>query len=326
MILRGRYIGNTDQFRRHSVSASSSSPEAPAIVLPLRRSGPRKVLNEMRDQSFAISSRKGAGRFARCAIIAIILLPIRSAVPQGSNDAPAFDVASIHQNTNPNPAWRLMFTSDGLEAKDVTLEYALHEAYGVYNNELWSGGPAWISERRFDISAKFDTSKLTNLTRDQRQAMLRRLLVDRFKLVVHHETKEFPLYALIVVKNGPKFQDTKPEDLRRSGVDGRVMCTHSRGSHPHSQAFRGCSMQDLASFLSFISAIGRPVVDKTGLNGRYSFELAWTPEVAQSTEQLDTSDPGILTALQEELGLKLDSTKGPLDTLVIDQVEMPSEN
>jgi uncharacterized protein (TIGR03435 family) len=239
---------------------------------------------------------------------------------------PTFEVASVKQNLNPNPRWHMSFTPDGVDAIDVTLQYAIREAYGIYEDKLWSGGgAAWLNERRFDIQAKFDVSKYPNITREQRQAMLQQLLADRFKLVVHHETREFPLYALVVAKNGPKIQESKPEDIRRSGLDGRAMCTLLR-SRPGFLAFRGCYLQGLVTSLTFVPDIGRTVVDKTGLTGIYTFELKWTPVNPSASASLDSSAPSIFTALQEQLGFKLESVKGPLDTVVIDHVEMPSEN
>jgi uncharacterized protein (TIGR03435 family) len=240
-------------------------------------------------------------------------------------EPPTFEVASVKQNLNPNPLWHMSPTLDGVDAIDVTLQYAIRQAYGVYDDKLSSGGPAWLNERRFDIQAKFDVSKYPNPTREQRQAMLQQLLADRFKLVVHHQTREFPLYALVVAKNGPKIQESKPEDIHRSGLDGRVMC-HLLRSRPGDLAFQGCYLQSLLTNLAFVPDVGRTVVDKTGLAGLYTFELKWTPDNPSASASPDLSAPSIFTALQEQLGLKLESTKVPLDTIVIDHVEMPSEN
>ena len=139
-----------------------------------------------------------------------------------NTERPAYEVVSVRQNLNPNPAWRMNFTADGVSAQDVTLEYAIHEAFGLYDDRLWSGGPAWIREKRFDINARFDLSKYPEPTLDQRREMLQQLLADRFRLVVHHETKEFPLYALVIAKHGgPLFKETREENLQRSSESGR---------------------------------------------------------------------------------------------------------
>jgi uncharacterized protein (TIGR03435 family) len=240
--------------------------------------------------------------------------------------APGFEVASIRQNMNPNPRWRMSFTADGVSATDVTLQYAIYEAYGVYDGQLWSGGPSWLGERRFDIEAKFDVSQYPNPTLEQRRAMLQQLLAERFKLAVHHELKEFPLYALVVGKDGPKLQESKPDEIRPSKVYG-AMCMNT-GSKMGSLGLTGCSMADLAKTLTMRtrSDLGRTVVDQTGLAARYTLTLRWTPDNVLASPALDAGGPSIFTALKEQLGLELKPIKGPLDTIVIDRVEMPSEN
>ena len=219
----------------------------------------------------------------------------------------------------------MSFTADGVDAVDVTLQYVIRQAYGVYDDKLWSGEPAWLGEKRFDVQARFDVSQYPNLTREQRQAMLQKLLADRFKLVVHHETRDVPLYALVVAKQGPKIQESKPDEVHLSGLDGRAVC-HLMRSSRGDLAFQGCYLKSLVTNLAFIPDVGRTVVDKTGLAGLYTFELKWTPDNPSTSASPDLSAPSIFTALEEQLGLKLESTKGPLDTIVVDHVEMPSEN
>jgi|HubBroStandDraft_6_1064221.scaffolds.fasta_scaffold278035_2 uncharacterized protein (TIGR03435 family) len=244
---------------------------------------------------------------------------------------PAFEVASIRQNMNPNPAWRLNFTPDGVSAKDVTLLWTLSEAYGVRDISLTSGGPAWIDEKRFDIEAKYDVSLYPNLTPQQRMEMLQQLLADRFKLILHHEAKDFPLYALVVVKSGSKLVETKPEDIQQSRLGGSVC--HVAGSSRSSLKLVGCTTGDLANILYGAARrdLGRRVEDQTGLKGRYTVELHWAPVTAASStpdapNAGDLGDPSIFTAVKEQLGLELKPINGPLDTIVIDHVEMPSEN
>ncbi|MGH9606904.1 MAG: TIGR03435 family protein [Terracidiphilus sp.] len=251
---------------------------------------------------------------------------LAAAQPTPLAKTPAFEVASVRQNTNPFSGWRLIFTPDGVDGLNVTLQYAIQFAYGVYDDKLWSGGPAWLGERRFNIQAKFDVSQYPHPTREQRQAMMQQLLADRFKLVVHHATREFPLYDLVVAKNGSKLAEAKPADVERSHLDGAAECLHSLPAHRGGHAYQGCSMRDLASSLSYIREVGRTVVDKTGLTGRYTFELDWTPEDGPASTASDAAYPALFTALKEQLGLELKPSKGPLDTIVIDHVEMPSPN
>jgi uncharacterized protein (TIGR03435 family) len=262
--------------------------------------------------------------------LAIALCPLWAQSMAIPASTPTFEVASIRQNMNPNPAWSLNFTNDGVHAKDVTLLWALHEAYGIYDSDQWSGGPAWLDKARFDIEAKYDVSKYPNLTREQRQAMLQQLLADRFKVVVHHQAKEFPLYALVVAKDGPKFEETKPEDLRKSPVYG-VICIG--GGHRGTIEMQGCTMKQFAFHLGGSGRfdLGRKVVDQTGLTGYYSIALHWAPvdtanPSSNEPSAPEPSGPSIFTAVKEQLGLELKPTKGPLDTIVIDHAEMPTEN
>jgi uncharacterized protein (TIGR03435 family) len=262
-------------------------------------------------------------------VIAPVPLLAQTAAKAGST--PTFEVASIRQNMNPNPRWNMYFTPDGVHATDVTLRWALDEAYGVTDDSLWSGGPEWLDKARFDIEAKYDVTKYPDLTREQRQAMLQQLLADRFNLVVHHEAKEFPLYALVIAKDGPKFEETKPEDLRKSPVAG-VLCMN-KGRGKGVVEMQGCTMKQFANNLGGYGRndLGRKIVDQTGLTGYYTVALHWTPVDTANpsstgpTEQ-EQSGPSIFTAVKEQLGLELKPIKGPLDTIVIERAEMPTEN
>ena len=264
---------------------------------------------------------------AAASAFSLVNVPAQTAVP----DIPTYEVASIRLNANPNPAWRMEFTPDGVSAHDVTLEYALQEAFGVYDPRLFSGGPAWISQKHFDIEAKFDVAQYPHPTLEQRRAMLQQLLADRFKLLVHHEGRQFAIYALVISKHGPKFAETKPADLNQSPTYG-VMCNVLRSRRGALQ-MSGCTMEHLASSLGGLAAtdLGRKVIDKTGLTSRYDLSLHWTPLVTidppgASTNTIDFGGPSVFTAVKEQLGLELKPITGPLDTIVIDHIEMPSEN
>jgi uncharacterized protein (TIGR03435 family) len=156
------------------------------------------------------------------------------------------------------------------------------------------------------------------LTFEQRRTMFQQILADRFKLVAHHETRELPIYQLTIGKNGSKLKESAPDDPAstkpsRKGImfgPGRGKVTATGGS--------------LSMFITALSRqLGRIIVDKTGLTGRYDFTLEWTPDDAAPSDQ---SGPGIFTAIQEQLGLKLEPTKGPVDVIVIDHIEKPSAN
>jgi uncharacterized protein (TIGR03435 family) len=280
-----------------------------------------------------MASVRGCG-FAWLGWLVAALAPSQAVPTMGPPvvQIPRYEVASIHENTNPNPRWNMSFTPDGVHAVDLTLLWALEEAYGVSEDELWSGGPAWIKQKRFDIEAKYDTSQYPNLTRQQRMAMLQQLLADRFKVVVHHESKEFSLYAIAIAKDGPKIVETKPEDLKRNPAYG-VMCMVKLGGKGLME-MSGCTMTQFAQSLGGYARndLGRRVVDQTGLTGYYNIELHWTPVDANgagpAAESIpsDASGPSVFTALKEQLGLELKPIKGPIDTIVIDRAELPTEN
>jgi uncharacterized protein (TIGR03435 family) len=171
--------------------------------------------------------------------------------------------------------------------------------------------------------------------------MIQSLLADRFKLKLIHETKELPAYALVVAKNGPKLHEAKPDDTYPNGIKGPDGQGHPQMMRmgPGELTGQGLSMASLVHLLS--QQLGRNVLDHTGLKDKYDFTLKWAPEPgegmmlrgpeggnpgAESAPPAESSGPSIFTAIQEQMGLKLESTKAPAEVLVIDHVERPSEN
>jgi uncharacterized protein (TIGR03435 family) len=147
--------------------------------------------------------------------------------------------------------------------------------------------------------------------------MVQALLADRFKLAVHRETKVLPHYALVVAKGGPKMQETKAAAITRD-ADNRLYCRSGLSN------FRQCTMAEFANIVSWFGP-NATVEDHTGLTARYDFTLSWAPPSAAPSTSPD-APPDIFTALTEQLGLKLEPIKGPVDTYVIDHVERPTEN
>jgi uncharacterized protein (TIGR03435 family) len=238
-----------------------------------------------------------------------------------------FDVVTVKphdQSVRPN-AWRLQPTPDGYTASNVSLLKLVGEAYGIFDAKLLTGGPPWIDADKFDLEAKFDAASIPdakNLTYRQRADMLQSLLADRFHLKAHFETKDFPVYSLVVAKGGPKLIETKPEDIRNDST-GMPACLGGRNAKTLIYTAVGCHTRDLETLLRY--AAGRTVIDKTGLTARYDFELRWssdnTPANSPAAEY-----PSIFTAVQEQLGLKLEPSTAPLSILIIDSAEKPSEN
>ena len=230
-----------------------------------------------------------------------------------------FEVATIKPTSRNDGAWRLQPTADGFTGMDVSLRMLVEEAYNVFDGKLVTGGPAWIDKDKFDLEAKFNAAEVEgwqHLSFQERTAMLQPLLAERFKLQVHFETRTFPVFALVVAKSGPKLSNATDEESRDRG--GGTHCLHSREGR-----MEGCSMADLAGDLRY--SAGRPVIDRTGLPGRYTFQLHWDRD-ANSTAEQRADSPTLFTALQEQLGLKLEPTTASMQVLVIDSAEKPSEN
>jgi uncharacterized protein (TIGR03435 family) len=243
---------------------------------------------------------------------------------------PVFEVSTVKENKSGSSGSSSNSRDGRFTATNVSLKSLLqYQAYGVPESRIF-GGPKWISLERFDIEAKTDsatTDRLRALDRDQRRvhtrAMFQQLLAERFKLAVHWETRELPVYAMVVAKEGPRLDPTKEPDGHSgtSSNDGELTA-------------RGVTLTQMADVLTqeLSSELGRVVIDRTGIQGRYDCALKWRRDTGRMSDATDgsaastDSSPSIFTAIQEQLGLKLESTKGPVQVLVIDRVEMPSEN
>lgn len=222
----------------------------------------------------------------------------------------AFEVASIKLSPPQPPGHtssRMSVDTGRLNYTNVTLKDVVGQAYKVQAYQI--AGPDWIETERFDIAAKIPELA----ARDQVPLMLQVLLADRFNMAFHREVKELPVYALNIVKNGPKLKIAESE----SGIT-----SNSNRTSWHMVA--KIPMRRFAEFLS--ERVNRPVLDQTGLNGSFEFTLDWAIDDAPATNEGEAG-PSIFTALQEQLGLKLNSTKGPVQTIVIDHADRaPSDN
>jgi uncharacterized protein (TIGR03435 family) len=218
----------------------------------------------------------------------------------------------------------------------MTLKLLMTIAYRVQDFQI-SGGPNWIGSDRFDIVAKAEEGSNSKIPE-----MLQALLEDRFKLTLHRETKEMPIYALTVAKGGLKLHESEGEcPPRPSGpppppVPGKMPSPPCGGMFMGRNQTAGnhITMEQLVINLS--RTLGRTVIDKTGLTAKYDIKLEWTPDQSQvqfgpggpmpPPSEPENSGPSIYTALQEQLGLKLESQKGPVEVLIIDHVEQASAN
>jgi bla regulator protein blaR1 len=240
---------------------------------------------------------------------------------------PAFEVASV-KPTRPDDlrGSTYGFNPGGLEVTNGTLKGLIQMAYDVPAFQI-SGGPGWINSERYSISAKTEAAS-QDIDRQKRIAETRQrlqtLLADRFRLRVHRETKEIPEYTLVIAKNGAKLTEAAQAPERR-GEGIRAGCGQMTGTR--------ATMANLAFALT--RQMGRPVLDRTGLEGKYDFQVDWAPDGAcagppggagTDMPPAPSDGPSIFTALQERLGLKLEATKGPVEVVVIDRVERPAEN
>lgn len=247
--------------------------------------------------------------------------PVTASQPAAANTL-AFDVATIKPTAKTDKAWQLLPTPDGYTGINVSLRKLIELAYGVLDGKLILGGPPWIDSAKFDLEAKFDPTQVPNLkdlTYRQRAEMLQPLLAERLKLKIHHESRDFPVFLLVVDKHGLKLHESTPVDTGNLGFG--IDCTFRNGSG--SLTARGCQASSLTGLLQ--SAAGRIILDRTGLTGHYNMELRWTPDNG-TIDASAVPGPSIFTALPEQLGLKLEPSTAPLDVLVIDSAEKPSEN
>jgi uncharacterized protein (TIGR03435 family) len=230
----------------------------------------------------------------------------------GQSAAPlAFEVASVKANTSGSGSSSSHGSKGQTMFTNVALSQLIERAYSVKDFQLT--GPDWLGNVRFDITVKYPGET----TNEQRDLMLQTLLAERLNLAIHRESKEMPAYALVVAKNGPKLEEGKP---------GGASTTTNRGRFED----KGISMAGLADQLA--RQMERPVADKTGLTGVYNLKLEWTPDEQPAGKGDGASGepalgPSIFAALQEQLGLKLQTQKMPVEIIVVDRVErVPTEN
>jgi uncharacterized protein (TIGR03435 family) len=272
---------------------------------------------------------------------AAILLATSTVASVVGAQAPSFDAASIKLNTSgdwrksigPAPGGRFIATNNTLRDL-IPFAYAMPQAMAGIRIV---GGPKWIDEEQYDVTAKVDGT----WTMPQMSDMLRALLADRFKLVAHRETRELPTYALVVASTSRRL---RPSEIDQAACDARRAAAQRRealpplapGSKPICPTGRtmpgsitatGWTLDALASTLS--PWAGRVVVDRTQLRGLFDFELTWTPDQPIRLPDdappiaIDPNGPSLFTALQEQLGLKLESTRGPVDVIVVDSAQRP---
>jgi bla regulator protein blaR1 len=257
-------------------------------------------------------------------------------------ERPLFAVASI-KPSNRNDGGPMINLRQGgsFSASNVTLRFLIKFAYDLGDEKI-SGGPNWIDSKRYDVDANSDPpfgGEFRRMTDEERKEYfhqlrlrLQSLLADRFQLKISHGTKDMSMYDLVVAKNGPKLKEAQ-------GPGPKLHVSRNETD------LSGANMEDLAGLLSDLTS--RSVIDKTGLTGRYDIKLEFTPDSSLAFRQMgpgaggspgagpagalqpppaESTGPTLLTALQEELGLKLESHRGPADIVNVDSARLPSEN
>jgi len=229
-----------------------------------------------------------------------------------------FEVASIRVRQGA-PQWKFETSGSRLMIESYTFFGLVREAYHLPNFQIhMTGAPALMqsSEILYDITAKAEGDGTP--TRDQFRQMLQALLADRFKLKVHREQVEIPVYALTVGKGGPKFKPSSPD----ADPTVHVSCIPNCSANYVLTMPKG-TMEDLSHNLD----LDRPAVDQSGLTGTFDIKLIYTPEFRRSSRpEPDLNDISIFTAVQDQLGLKLEPSKAMFEILVVDHAEKPSEN
>jgi len=226
---------------------------------------------------------------------------------------PGWEVVTV-KPSDPNDKFDMMSTRGRhVVIRNKSVEAMLRLAYGIQRSQI-VGAPEWTRTEHFDIDGVPDVDGQPNMK--QYQGLVQKVLAQRFGMKSHQERREMPVFALEVAKDGPKMPPSKADpnglpDNEGMGGNGRQI-----------RKYTNVSMSDLAIMLQF--NLDRPVVDQTGVKGRYDFKMQWTVDEGQSTDP--DAPPGLFTAIQEQIGLKLEPAKAPVDVLVIDQVEKPGAN
>ena len=240
--------------------------------------------------------------------------------PAGANP-PQWDVVSVRP-ANPQECAQgadagMRTTTDGVNIFCVPLLFAIQQAYQIHDASRILNAPGWVNGPNvWQIDAKVagdDVAAFHNLNREEHMGMLRPLLADRFHLKAHIEQRQMPIYELVVGKSGLKLKEATADETGNAH-----MVIEGAGKIDAARA----SLAGLPGLLS--REVGRLVVDKTGLTGKYDFTLEYVPATKAATDE--SGGPSIFTALEEQLGLKLEPAKAPMDVLVIDSIEQPTAN
>lgn len=272
--------------------------------------------------------------------LAIFLLTLACAA-RAQNEPPKVEVAIIKLAAPDARDTFVEFAPGGrINLTNMTLKGMVEFAWNLQPSQV-AGGPPWVDSTRYVVTAKPDGSPKSS----EIPAMVQALLADRFQLAIHHETRELPIYALVLARKdrklGPRLTESKPGDCTpfdplkarpQPGATRPRFCGTS-GVSPNRLTAIGIPIGNLAPMLQTV--LGRIVIDKTGLKGNFDASMEWSPDETQAMQwppdapkpgPADNTGPSIFSAIQEQLGLRLKSEKAPVDVLIVDRAEKPSEN
>jgi uncharacterized protein (TIGR03435 family) len=248
-----------------------------------------------------------------------------------------FDVASVKPNGGTSGEAYVQVVPGRLRMQNIPVRNLIQLAYGVEGYQIY-GGPTWIASDRFDIEAKAEGSPSTQ---KMQGAMLQALLEDRFKLAVHRETKQMPVYEIRLMNGSGKLQpstagncipyrpDAPPPAVSQAGESRPNYCDYphlGRKGQNRTLDGKGISIAEMGKALARVE-LRRPVIDRSDLTGTFDIHLEWTPDSASGPANPEPSDGlSIFTAMREQLGLRLDSGRDLAETIVVDRIEKPSGN
>jgi uncharacterized protein (TIGR03435 family) len=265
-----------------------------------------------------------------------VTLPLSAQDIAAAAKSPLYDAVSIKPNKSGAGMIRINQSNDGYSGTNVSLKMLIQYAYKLQTMDQIAGLSGWADSAGFDVNAKMDADSVEAFKKlskddanDQRRVMMQQMLEDRFHLKVHHENREMSVYNLVIAKGGFLLKEADPNNTYPNGPKGPDGQSHGgmmmmRDGELTAQAVQ---ISGLINILS--SQLHRQVIDKTGLTGKYDITLKYAtdnPHEDSASAATAESAPSLITAVQEQLGLKLESVKGPVDTIVVDHIEQPSEN
>jgi uncharacterized protein (TIGR03435 family) len=274
----------------------------------------------------------------------VLAIPVAALPVFPQSQRPTFEVASVKPNTSGTTSSRSSSRGNGhFQGTNLTVKSLIFQAYRVQDFQV-IGGPDWINTERFDVEARAAEGTMPppappgppDPTRPEPMAlMMQALLEERFQLKAHRETREMPIYSLVVARDGHKLKPTVEGQPGPVGLSsGSSRTSPAPGNNGVQMSGSGIYMTTLAAMLG--GQLRRTVMDKTNLPGKFDYTLTWSgssspipalpPAGGDAPTAAEPAGPSIFTAIQEQLGLRLESTRGPVEVIVIDSVQRPSEN